>query len=397
MNLTNPESHLFTEAKRGLSMPKAETPFSESVEVVGKTIQTNDIINITKRNDNAVQYRVTGITLDDKKPARLTLEPLHGGIKKHISLDTLAKKPDSFRVLSKAERTKLAEAEITNMRNKSVLRDTAKGLTDDVIDRAFDEMQQPSEAQRIAMAEAEIAAIRAARETKASTPIAQVQKELDNYVSLREQLRVQEENHIEEMRTKIANMLSTTDAELKRSGFTQINTADKRTLNPNIPFPPRPKTFEAPTLQSIRETVAGTNTTLYETAPDDVARARRNINTFRQGDQQQITVSSTEFSTRLAADTAARNAQKVQTSPSLFGKITSGIRSFFGRKEEPQIRSGATLPRTTYEVPSTLPTETNPEPPNSTVFPDNVIDIRTRRTPPTKRSTEDSGLLDAAE
>jgi len=253
---------------------------------------------------------------------------------------------------------------VTEPEKEKIIRTVADGLTDDVIDRAFDAIQKPSEAQRV------------------PTPKEQVQEELRGYTYRGDQprvqetddylgdaLRAQEKRDIEAMRTNIANMLDTNEQTLRQQGATEMTEAEKNKFF-SIKETIIPPGFEIPTAEKIRATTAGDNKTPYELNPAGVSQQTIAAN---RANTKRTTLSPEEFGAAYAESKAALNAQKTQTPPSLFGRIASGIRSFFGRKEEPVLPTGATLSTTNYK-----PELSTPKPSDTAI-------------PPTRREETDSG------
>lgn len=185
MNRVTPEAYI-----PYIHQAQQERTKSPSVEIGNARITRGDIIDITNKKGDMVRYTVTDIKIGDGSPDRLLLQSLDSNRRTFKDIKTLAKSPDMFHVLTQKERERAAEAEITALQNKAALRQTAEGLTDEVIDQVFDDMREKPDRDTLT-------------ET-VPTPLSVVEDEINNSVSILKK----EADSIDTLRETIARMLT---------------------------------------------------------------------------------------------------------------------------------------------------------------------------------------------
>lgn len=430
-----------SESMLGAYTPENSVPTeTTTVDVLGTTINKNDIIDVANKKGRMVRYRVMEIKLNDGSPNRLILKSLDGKINTFKDITTLEKNPTSFHVLDKGERTYAALDEI----RKNTIRPDLKAYAEEMeplLDEAFDSIQntktkqelelEQEKAQRMVALKEKIAAIltpeqkQQVRKYAESTGQTHVLKRRGGEQFLyKEMMDAEKAQRMVALKEKIASILTPEQklkvreyaqstgqtTVLKRRGGEQflyqemmdtgkadVLTADGMTdeeLAKQISehekylrdtgfneITPQDREFlsgdnEIPPPLSSQTPDTGTINDLVDITPIDVTDGQGYI-TKAEEKSQKIKVPEHVFSRNLAQDQKVRDAETAkQKQNGFFARIGSGIKNIFGRNKEKNLKTGASFTKKIYE----------PEPQDETVLPDNVIPFPKRR----KNDSEES-------
>lgn len=327
MNLTNPESFLSAQSQRN----KERKRFSATIEVAGKTISKGDVVDIANKKGEMVQYKVTNIVLNDDGPSRLILQSLDGKINTFKDLNTLNKKPESFRVLTKQEYADTVEPHLDEM---------------------FDSIQSAhQEAQYIKNVE---------RELNSSVSI--LKKEVDRIDTLREtiarMLTPEQKKQVQEyaVRTKQTSVLKHRNGfrvlwdEMQADALQHQDLVDRNLRADEEIMALRG--FRPITKEDLADITDNKLTDILSTIPrEHIGATPLNPEEF-----------SKPSPTPLSRPDTIKPTLSTQTTPSFLQKITSNIRNLFQKK--PELQTSTVLPRTTHteHASPTIQSKFNPPP-----------------------------------